>query len=107
MIKKAFFIVLLFVPLQTYAECPTYIQPGRHHVMLMSYYGHNSPQNAPYAYATTLYAEGPTGLNATAEGHPVAHEWWVDGRLQETCGDVPAYWLFMDGFEDGDTGMWI
>jgi len=90
-------------------SCPLAIPEGMHHVILTSYYSHAPPTDSPeptYTSSASGYYIGPGIADETSEGHPVAHEWWLDGVLVKRCGEPPAGILFIDGFESGNTGRW-
>ncbi|RLE28272.1 MAG: hypothetical protein DRJ65_00145 [Acidobacteria bacterium] len=86
-------------------ECPLDIPAGLHSVRLTSYYGHQSPQGPPHLWQSEAVETipGPCSVSADSEGHPIGHQWWIDGTLAETCGDLP---LFSDGFESGSIERW-
>ena len=85
-------------------ECPVVVPLGIHDVKLTSYYAHKIPGRSELAEAEwTETAVGPITAIASSHRYPIGHQWWIDGELVETCGELL---LFESGFEIGTTSRW-
>ena len=76
---------------------------------LRAWYLHEWPAGQRYRddhTYTALWDDVVAG--AGGEGTPVAFQWFIDGELVKTCGDLPTpyYPIFEDGFDSGDTSRW-
>ena len=73
------------------------------------YYLHEQPEGLRYVYTSSPELLQARTHYIHAQGHPVAFEWHVEGRLVKTCGEIPdpvSSLIFSDGFESGDLGRW-
>jgi len=93
--------------------CALAVPPGTHHIMLTTYYAHEDiniiETERPYTHSTSRYITGPGAAQPVAQGHPVAFQWWIDGKSSLTCGEIPipdSWRVFSDGFESGDLSAW-
>lgn len=117
--KKILSIISVMASFIAYADapnCPAVVPPpadgiGNYtHVILVSYYGwvdQNTRSEYPtYTVSHSGYMLAGGTVRAMSEGHPMAHQWYFDGRLHSTCGELPVWRIFSDGFEDGDADRW-
>ena len=78
---------------------------------MVAIYAHESTTpGVRYTYQTPPQTV-PAGFvvePGTAQGYPVGFEFYFDGALTMSCGDVRrGYPFFADGFESGDLSAWM
>ena len=103
-----FAILSVSVAAEDLYPCQQYV--NRYEVVtLRAWYLHEWPAGERYRDDHTYTALWDDVIaSAHGEGTPVAFQWFIDGELVKTCGEVPPPWneIFNDGFDSGDTSQW-